>query len=346
MPLPASSLSVVCEHIRDFVRTGIGASASGVEVTISAPGGLVPSEEHRLNLFFYRFEPSGFEAGARPEAPWRIRMFCMVTPFGVDEANGGTTISAGQNDMRMLGDTMRVFHETPILPAVVADGIAVRTRVVFMSITDEQINQIWSTQGDTHYRPSIVYEMSLTPIVPSDLAPEPQIVGAIGAVARGPAGRHEPFAGAALGPPVRAQAVDVGNRAWIPVIALVYEDALHRTLAFDVDSPAFEDFTPEIWLAGDPAESVQLVWEAWRPTGWASVGTPQDASPHGPTIDPAAIPAAADGFPIATPLPESLPADASSLQLLLYAEHRFTRFAGGPTQTVRSAPLLVTLYRS
>ena len=346
MPLPASSLSVVCEHIRDFVRTGIGATASGVEVTIGAPGGLVASDEHRLNLFFYRFEPSGFEAGARPEAPWRIRMFCMVTPFGIDEANGGTTISAGQNDMRMLGDTMRVFHETPILPAVVADGITVRTRVVFMSITDEQINQIWSTQGDTHYRPSIVYEMSLTPIVPSALAPEPRLVGAIGAEARAEGGRHDPFTGAASGPPVRFQTVDVSDPAWRPAIALVHDDALHRSLAFDVDSPAFAAFVPEIWLAGDPAESVQLVWEAWRPTGWAAVGTPQDATPHGPTIDPAAIPTGAAGFPITAPLPETLPADEASLQLLLYAERSFTRLAGGPTEIVRSAPLLVTLYRS
>jgi hypothetical protein len=346
MPLPASSLSVVCEHIRDFVRTEIDAGVSGVEVTIGAPGGLATSDEHRLNLFFYRFEPSGFEAGARPEAPWRIRMFCMVTPFGIDEANGGTTISAGQNDMRMLGDAMRVFHETPILPPVVADGITVRTQAVFMSITDEQINQIWSTQGDTHYRPSVVYEMSLTPIVPEALAPEPRIVGAIGAAARAGRGRHEPFTGVAYGPPVPAVTIDVSDPAWVPAIAFVLDDLLHRSLAVDVDGEAFEDFTPEVWLAGDPDDSVELVWEAWRPTGWAAVGTPQDVTPHGPALDPAAIPAGAPGFPIEAPLPEDLADDQSSLQLLLYARRSFTRLDGGPSEIVRSAPLLVTLYRS
>jgi hypothetical protein len=241
---------------------------------------------------------------------------------------------------------MRVFHETPILPAVDAGGVTVRTRVVFMSTTDEQINQIWSTQGDTHYRPSVVYEMSLTPIIPPTIAPPPRLVGAVGAEARAISDRHTAFSGAIAGPPVRAQTIDTGDRAWAPALAWVHADALHRSLAFDVDSPAFAAFQPAIWLAGDPTESVNLVWEVWRATGWEVTGTPQAAQPQGIAIDPDAIPAAGGGFPTSTPLPETLPPGPMSLQLLLYAERSFTRFDGGPTETVRSQPLLLTLWRS
>ena len=345
MPPPSSSLSIVCDHIRDFIRTGIDGITNSIEVSIGSPAGVTSEDSHLLNLFFYRFEPSGFEAGAQPDHAWRLRMFCMITPFAVDEPDGGSTISAGENDMRILGEVIRVLHETPVLPAVEADGVAVRTRAVFMSTSDEQINQIWSTQGDTHYRPSAVYEMSLTPIVPNELAAPHRLVGAVGAQARSGADRHTAFSGVASGPPVHAQSVDIGDRAWTPATALIHDDALHRSLALDVDSAEFAAFTPQVWLAGDPAETVQLVWEAWRPAGWQASGAPQPAQPFGISIDPDAIPTA-PLFPIDAPLPETLDPADQSLQLLLFAERSFSRFDGGPTETARSAPLLITLYRS
>ena len=286
-----SSLSIVCEHIRQFVRTGVNAPANGLDVSVGAPAAIDAGGEHHLNLFFYRFEPSGFEAGARPDAPWRIRMFCMVTPFGIDEPSDGATVPAGENDMRMLGDVMRVFHQTPILPPVDADGVTVRTQVMFLSTSDEQINQIWSTQGDIHYRPSVVYEMSLTPIVPTELAPLPRIVGAIGLEARTTANRHAAFAGAVAGPPVRRQTVDTGDPVWVPALAWVVGGALHRSLAFDVDGADFAAFDPEVWLAGDPAATVRLVWEAWRSSGWEATGAPANATPQRASDRPRGHPA-------------------------------------------------------
>lgn len=346
MPVPASSLSRVCGHIRDFVRQGIEANANNVDVTIGSPAGLTTGEGHLLNLFFYRFEPSGFDAGQRPDAPWNLRMFCMVTPFAVDEADGGTTVSAGETDMRLLGDVMRVFHETPILPELAVDGLSVRTRVVFMSTSDEQINQVWSTQGDTHYRPSVVYEMALTPIVPSERRGPRPPVGAVAAEVRADGDRHRRVARAAEGPPVPRTRVDTAERAWVPAIALVYEGALHRSLAFDVEGAAFAQFQPQVWIAGDPAETVDLVWEAWRPTGWVRSGPAQPAQPHGPALDPDAIPAVGPGFPTPVPLPETLAPDAHSLQLLLYAERTVRRHDAAPEETLRSAPVLITLWRS
>ncbi len=348
MPVPPSSLSQVCDNVRDVIRTGIDAVARDINVTIGAPavvGAIEGATEHHLNLFFYRFEPSGFQPGMRPDLPWRVRMFCMITPFAIVESGGSGTVSAGENDMRILGDTMRVLHETPILNPIDAGGIEVRTHVVFMSTTDEQINQVWSTQGETHYRPSAVYEMSLTPIVPDELMPEPAIVGAIGAEVRANGDRFAPFAGVASGPPVQPQTVDIGNPAWVPAAALVLDDTLHQSLSFDVESPAFAAFVPQVWIAGDTGDTVDLVWQAWRSTGWESVSAPQTEPPATVDIDTENIPTGLPGFPITMPLPEALDPAATSLQLMLTAERSFIRFPGGPTETARSAPLLITLWR-
>jgi hypothetical protein len=330
------------------IATGIDAVARDITVVIGSPavvGALDTNVDHHLNLFFYRFEPSGFEAGAQPDLPWRIRMFCMITPFAVVETSGGSTISAGENDMRILGDVLRVLHEEPILAPVMAGGIEVRSRVVFMSITDEQINQVWSTQGDTHYRPSAVFEVSLSPIVPQELMPEPAIVGAIGAEVRASNDSFSPFAGVVSGPPVQPQSVDTRDPAWVPATALMLDDALHQSLSFDINGAAFAGFVPAVWIAGDPTASVSLVWQVWRSTGWETVGAPRAATPASLDIDPRTIPTGLPGFPVTAALPEALAIDATSLQLMLFAERQVTRFVGGPVETVRSAPLLITLWQ-
>ncbi|ABV94293.1 hypothetical protein Dshi_2560 [Dinoroseobacter shibae DFL 12 = DSM 16493] len=355
MPVPTSSLAQVCMQVRDVISAGIQAQARGIEVTMGAPavvGGIDNPTEHHLNLFFYRFEPSGFQPDTQPDLPWRMRMFCMITPFGIVEADGGQTISAGENDMRILSETMRVLHETPVLDPVTvsaaggANGIEVRTRVVFLPATDEQINQIWSTQGETHYRPSAVYEMSLTPVMPLELASEPRMVGAIGTDIRANfSARRAAFDGVILGPPVPAVLVDTTGPGWAPATALIFEGALHRTLSFDVTAPAFAGFVPQVWIAGETNTPVDLVWQAWRDTGWETVGAAQAATPATEDIDPRNIPAGLPGVPVAAPLPEALAPDETSLQLMLTAQRQFTRYAGGPVETARSAPLLITLWR-
>ena len=158
MALPESSLSIVCSAIYTFVHTGVGAAANVINVSMGAPAEVSDNEdEHRLNLFFYRFEPGGFEASAHPNDPWRVRIFCMITAFGADE--GG--VLAGENELRILGEVIRIFRERPVMDAVAVGSEQVRLQAVFTPATDEQINQIWSTQGDTSYHPSVVYEMAL-----------------------------------------------------------------------------------------------------------------------------------------------------------------------------------------
>jgi hypothetical protein len=295
-------------------------------------------------LFFYRIEPGGFDADAHPNDPWRVRMFCLITAFGILEDG----VTAGENELRLLGEVLRIFHETPVLGAVTVNGQQVRLQVVFSPATDEQINQVWSTQGDTTYRPSVIYEMALAPIMPSTLRVEPAVVGAIGSQAlTGRSGRFAAFSGTALAPRVPFQAVDIDDLRWAPAMCWLYLGECAHTLSFDVDSAEFGAFTPRIWLAGDPTQSVDLIWEIWDSSGWRPVGVPLAAAPFSTIIDPANIPAAVPGtFPLDLTLPVNIPAGENAAQGLLHATRSVTLVSGQPPVAVRSNPLLISLYRT
>lgn len=345
MALPESSLSIICSSIAQFVRDGVNAAANNISVGIGAPGEIPEGDEqHKLNLFFYRFEPGGFDSHVHPNDPWRIRLFCMISAFGVDDDG----VPAGENDLRILGEVLRIFRETPVLGTVGVDGEQVRLQVVFSPASDEQINQIWSTQGDTTYRPSVIYEMALAPIMPHQLRVAPPLVGALGSEARAAAaGRFAAFAGTVYPPRVPPVMIDIRDPRWAPALCWVHRGACAHALSFDVASPEFAAFTPQVWLAGDPSAGVQLVWEIWDRDGWRQVGAPVAATPFSTHIDPDSLPAAAAGtFPLTLALPVSIPAGESAAQGLLYAGRSVIPLPGGPSLTVRSNPLLISLYRT
>ena len=56
------------------------ANSNNIKIHIGAPADVSNKpEEIRLNLFFYRIEPSGFQANSHPNEPWRMRMFVLVS---------------------------------------------------------------------------------------------------------------------------------------------------------------------------------------------------------------------------------------------------------------------------
>jgi len=344
MPLPESSLSIVCNAVNQFVRNSVNAAANNIAVSMGAPADVADSDdEHRLNLFFYRFEPGGFQSAAYPTDPWRVRIFCLITVFGVAEDN----IPAGENELRLLGEIMRIFREQPIMDAVDASGESVRLQVIFCPATDEQMNQIWSTQGDTSYKPSLIYEMALAPVMPSTLRIQPPRVGVLGTSVRADrSGRYASFTGAAAAPMVAPSVVNIADPLWRPVICWVHSDVCQQTLSLNMEDPEFATFTPQIWLAGDPTSNVNLIWEIWDNTGWHSAGAPVVAAPFGPDLTPDAIPPFAPGvFPLALVWPLALAPGESGAQALLYAERTVTPVAGGEVVHLRSNPLLISLYR-
>lgn len=165
MPLPESTISRACRSVADFLYKTLKARGYAVLVVIGPPSNAKPAvgdSNHRLNLFFHRFEPAGFGPDTLPgETAW-VRAHCVMTAVAVDE----TPVLAGENDLRILGEVLRIFHETPVLPPVDVGGETFRPQMVFAPLSLDDINRLWSTQKDTVYRPSIAYEIALAPIAP------------------------------------------------------------------------------------------------------------------------------------------------------------------------------------
>lgn len=339
MALPMSSLSQVCRSIVDFVSQGLQASQNNIHVSMGSPAEAAPKAtdtDHRVNLFFYRFEPYGFGPAADPGEPWRLRLHCLITAFGAQEDQ----ISGGENELRMLGEVLRIFHEKPILDLVQVNGEGVRTRVVFQPLSTDEINHLWSTQGDVGYRPSVAYEMALAPIVPAEPAKQPPLAGALGWEVRADmARRHEPFQGVTAPPPVLATTVDTRFAGWAPRICFVLGDVCAQSLAFAVPSPELDAFDPaQVWIAGEVDSPVTLSWEVWEEEGWRPHDTTTPATASGPVLDPEAV---ASVTTAAVALPFEDPPGPG--QAVLHASRTWTRPDGSEVE-VRSNPLLVTLY--
>ena len=282
MPLPVSSLSQVCRSIADFLSARLEAAQNHIQVHIGSPAAAAPTAsndgDHRVNLFFYRIEPNGFGPAADPDQTWMLRLHCLITSFGVDEDQ----ISAGENDLRILGGVLSAFHEQPILAPLAINGTTIRTQVIFQPLGVEEINHIWGTQGDVAYRPSVAYEMALLPILPRHPRLGGPLVGAVGFQVRADeAGRHDAFSGVVTPPAVLAREVNTRLEGWAPSICFVAGGACVESVAFAVGSDALDDFEPRVWVAGENGAAVNLRWEiwdstnGWRPAAVAPVARPQ-----------------------------------------------------------------------
>jgi hypothetical protein len=353
--LPSNSISTLCRAVRDH----LAAEFNGQDVDVvlgtpaaNAPGASDSNAKNTVVLFFHRFGPAGFGTDTTPADPWRIRLHCLITAFGIDESGpGDEKRSAGENELWLIGEVIRVFHETPVLPEVEVTvereddelTVPVRLQVIFQPLTLDDINHLWSTQGsDVTYRPSVLYEMALAPVLPRGVPVVPRLAGAVGLEARPSVRRTTaPPDTRRVVPPVTAVTVATTSADWTPRICFVRAGACEQSLAFEVGSPELDSFEPRVWVAGDVDSTVTLAWEQWTPTGWTREGLgTQDVAPVSDSIDPDHPPEEGD-------LPFfDLPATDEQAQFLLYAERTFTPAGGGAPRTVRSNPLLVTLYET
>lgn len=340
MALPVSSISQTCRSVRDFLDQQLDRDTSQVAVTIGSPAEAVPGSgdsDHRVNLFFFRVEPSGFESGIAPDEPWRIRINCFITAFGIDEDN----VSAGENDLRLVGEVMRIFHETPVLPSVDVDGQQVRLQAVFDPQPLDQINHLWATQGDVTYRPSVMYEFAVSPVVPRQQHVASPWVGAVGQEVRGDMSAiRQPYTGTAATPPVRAQQVDVEREDWAPLICFIYQNMCVQALAFEIGSSELAAFAPAVWVAGQPGSSVSLRWDVWDSAqGWQTNPSTGQVAAVSMGLDP-------EQATTAITASATLPFNDRAGQAVLYATRQYQRASDGATLEVRSNPLLVTLYEA
>lgn len=354
MALNPSTISEMCRQVSSFLSDQLDSSANGIRVLLGSPAQAAEIQAnglHKLNLFFYRFEPSGFGQAPDPDEIWRLRMHCLVTPF----STAADSISEGEGDLRLLGEVMRVFHETPILEEEDVDGEVVRLQIVPEFLSLEHLNHLWSTQGsDAKYRPSVAYEMALAPVVPSTRAVGSQLVGtasvtATPAVPASPSDEDLNDQRTADFPDIE---VNTASSSWAPRICFVTEGDLSQVISFEIGDPDLTGFEVSVWIAGEADSPVTLQWELWdEAVGWRTAETPTlAATASGPGIGvgynvPGSL------ATIALPFPDpSDPSDASDpannpRQAVLYAIRDYTPAGRTTPISVRSNPLLVTLHQ-
>ena len=347
MALAISSLSRVCRSLGQAVGAGINGTApdvTRVEVVIGTPSVAATQEsdaKHRLNLFFFRFEPSGFFPDNLPGETWLVRMHCLLTPFCSDE----DSVAAGENDLRVIGEVMRFFHEQPTFDLTVGEERYL-IQAIFLTLGLDQLNQLWSTQGDTVYRPSVMFEMSLAPVQPRTPAIPAPLVGGVSFGARATMeARFRPPDPAQMRqfvPVVGTLRPSTVFESWAPALCIVSEDdECIQAASFEIGSGALDDFTPAAWVAGLVGSNVVLRWETWDAThGWVKL---EDTDGPFPIAEAAIDP---DQVEDATTREVTLPFDNRAGQLALYAERTFLRAVDGASITVRSNPVLITLYEA
>lgn len=336
MALAVSSLSQVCKSMRQYLDGEINAPEhSKVTVVLGTPADTATGagdSTHKLNMFFFRFEPPGLFPDILPGETGWLRSFCLITPFATEE----DTISAGENDLRLIGEVIRVFHERPVFSLSV-DGDDYHIQAMFQPLGLDQLNQLWSTQGDTVYRPSVLYEISLAPIIPTVPAIASPLAGGVSFGARATMDSVTPTnAGAA--PEVPAMTPDIAAEAWAPAIAFVDQGQCALSFSFALGSSELAVFTARVWLAGKVGENVSLQWESWDASaGWQRVEPATAATIAHTGIDP-------DAASGATTQTLTLPFSDHVGQMLLYAERSYTRASDGAVLSVRSNPLLISLH--
>lgn len=345
MTVPApSTLSIIGGMLRRRLLADPLHDASNFDVSIDTPAAASKSQKDSggkslLNLFFYRLEPSGFYDAAGAQDRWYIRAQCLMTPFSADEAEGGvnnTIVPQGEIDLRILGEVLRYFHENPIVvPLTQEEEIGANLQIVLNALSSQEINQIWATQGEVPYRPSLLYEIALLPIEPKVRSAPPLPVTAGGARigARGRMNALPPDKPAVWPSP----RLETGHAAgWAPALSFVSGGVATQSMSI-VQGTATK---LPLWIAGPVGGKVDLVWQQIDSGAWetvpatgivTNVSVPTQPNPPGnEVIDP-------DNAGVALLVDTARPIDAVA-QLLLYAQHNMPNGSA-----LKSNPLIVSI---
>ena len=113
-----NALSLVAQGLRQSIADGIALDISQVLIGNPAVGATQAENQSGLqflNLFFFRVDYGGFPASTQDD-PIYLRLFCLMTAFGNDETDGDNTVTAGENDLRLVGNVIAHMHQSPIIP--------------------------------------------------------------------------------------------------------------------------------------------------------------------------------------------------------------------------------------
>lgn len=353
--LPASSLSSAAHGLRNLFLQNITDVTALDHIRIGHPADniqeLVELDDNCLNLFFYDVAYDGYPADGSSDNPFYVRLHCLITAVShkttEPESPGSGSdrdVSKGENELRLIGEVMRILHQQPLLSINDSGGQQVAMlQVVPNALNLDNLNHIWSTQNDISYRLSVAYEMALAPVPhavavdPAPLVGDPRMV-VWGALSRDQDSERE--GEISLKPLVEYLQVDTRVDNWMPHICVVQtlpDDSKQLHYVFKLEGNL--NAAIDILIAGKAGGIVRLFWNVWRKkTDNSVVAWKEDIAD---TLAPLekVINAAAAGFEPGTVDPANInnqslfqvllpddikSADTKTWQAVLYAVHEWT----------------------
>lgn len=343
--IAANAFSLAARGLREHLAESLPLVAGRILIGHPSEGAATAQGDagnQYLNVFFYRAEYSGYPADATSQDPIYVRLFCLLTALGNAETdgNGEGNVSAGENDLRLIGGAMHALHRRPTLLLSDEGRPVAQLQIVPSPLNTDDINSLFSTQTDTSYRLSVAYELALVPVPFAEARARDRRVGGVGAAARGELSWEDvPDSGFAVrvsGPRGPRLVVDESRAGWTPKLCIVGgEGDIRFTDSFTVGS-----IPPEVTVipVGATGESVALIWEAWdNVDGWQFAPAPAvpDVTVRRSRLDP-------DDDLASLVETVTFPLTAAG-QVTLYAQRTWVRPDGGEV-VLRSNPLLFTVY--
>lgn len=278
--LPASSLSTAAYTLRKLFLQNIDELSDINYIRIGHPADnikdLEDADENCLNLFFYNVNYDGYPSDGSSNNPFYVRLHCLITAVGYKtkepESPGSSNmrdVSKGENELRLIGEVMRILHEQPMLSVGDADGNEIAVlQVIPHTMNLDNLNHIWSTQTDISYRLSVGYEMALAPVPHAQPAKTSPLVGdprmgVWGDISREAGSEREGII--SFKPRVEYLEVDIGVDDWRPHICYVEtlaDDSKKLHYVFQVKGDLSTAL--DILIAGKAGGNVKMFWNVWR----------------------------------------------------------------------------------
>ena len=370
-----SSFSLVALHLRKILAKGID-DIEIANITISNPKDRNRDEgKDCINLFFYKTDYGGFPADGGVDNPMYVRLYCLITSYAVDIADddGVISISHGEKDLRLIGGVMSVLHQNPVFE-VSYDGGVIQFQAVIQQLSLDDINHIWSTQGDATYRISMAYEFALAPIPLATIKETSQMVGATGVDVSPnldkPVLPKDGFNIPTTSPKVEKLQISVLTPDWEPHICFVDKNNGLSYAQVLPHSSEVINRSIKIIVAGKQESTVKIQWEIWQPWdrdnkqgGWgkpvddnknSEFSLPKNSDQlHANIIDPDSVHDEMKvdiELPIDLPITDATPANwkkKARWQAIVYVINEWKKNEGAENEqkiTVRSNPLLVSVY--
>ena len=313
--MDATAISLAARALRTRLASSLLLLEGNIFIghpSVAAKGAEGHTGKQFLNIFFFRIEHGGYPTDATDSDPIYVRLHCLITALGNDEHNGNNSISAGENDLRLIGGVMAALHQQPTLTIDNLTGDTSATlQAVPMPFTPENINNIWSTQQEASYRPSVAYELALAPVpFTARVDRSPRVAGT----------------------GVEVEPITDQRNDWRPEIRFIDSDGLKTALVFPIASAPG---TLEIAAAGEIGDTIALRWETWNPTdGWRVADPADDTSI---VIDSETL-GGSSAHEVDLPRPVALATKGQSMLTAL----RTWEKAPGDSVILRSDPLLVS----